>query len=430
MISWETALKMAFAVSCSQPDSFELLRSFEQDQWENFPLQNTLIARRAYTAIDIGWISYADDLTKSPTRAQLFKLWMNVFEVPINESAIQTSFNDIPDSYDMAPMLVAARKLDLIPASKNFRPTAFVPRSEAAQWFVSFFEAEQSGLIDRTKQKDQFDDHKVATGREVTNEEQTRIALLQKEVAEERRQRIAEIVPVTDSLDIEGNSGFIRRKGEDRETFLKRLAIAKKEDPVKNMINYDDLRKKSLKNRGVVEKKVESKIQFANTSDFIRRQGETRSEFLTRLLTAKRELNQKKLALNPTTAKASAPKLIGPTMPSQNLGKLKIQLDTDKMCDVKMNWETTESFQKRCGIIRDKEKETAYRKTFELLKKRPGIQETIEPVEVTIKPALPSKDAPTLKQSRMDVIFRRFDPEEEMEKQTAKIKARRSRTNL
>ncbi len=433
MLSWDTALEMAYAVRCTQADSFELLRSFHQEQWENFPLQNTFSARRAYTALDMGWVSYDIDITKTPTREQLLRLWMNVFEVPIDSFATKTSFNDISDSDEIASTLVAARKLDLIPTSKNFRPNSSIPRSEAAQWFISFFEAEREDRIDRSILEDQFDDHKVATGREVTSDEQVRGAVLQKEVAEVRRQRIAKIVPIKADLDIEGKSGFIRRKGEDREDFLKRLAVAKEEaGPSEKMLDYAALREKSLESRGVVAQKVESKIKVTDTSGFVRRQEESREDFLKRLSLAKKELEQKKIALALTSPvmKAAAPKAAGPSMPTQNLGKLKIDMDVDKMCNVKMNWETTEMFQERCGNIRDKNKETAYRKMFESFRKRPGIQETLEPVEVTVKPASPTKDAPTLKRSKMDVIFRRVDPEEEMERQTIKIKTRRSRLGL
>lgn len=435
MTSWETALEMAFAVRCAEPDTFELLQSFKQNQWETLPLQNTLAVRRAYTALDMGWVSYEADLTKSPTREQLLQLWMKVFEVPVDTEATQTSFKDISKTDTLAPVLVAARKLDLIPSSANFRPDSLIPRSETAQWFVSFFEAEQEDRIDRSDQTDQFDDHKVATGREVTADEQVRISLLQKDVAEERRMRISEIVPVTDDLDIEGKSGFVRRKGEDRETFLKRLEEAKElagVDPAEQMLDYAALREKSLEARGIVEKEVESKIQISDTSGFVRRQDETREEFLQRLDIAKQELATKKMALETedTTMKASAPKVAGPTLPTQNLGKLKIDIDTDRMCNIKMAWETSEAFAERCGDIRDTEKESAYKNMFDSFKKRPGIQETIEPVEVTVTTPSPTKDTPTLTRSKMDVALRRVEPELEKDEQTAKVKTRRSQLDL
>lgn len=433
MVSWETALEMAFSVRCAEPDTFELLQSFKQDQWESLPLQNTIMVRRAYTALDMGWVSYEEDLTKSPTREQLLRLWMKVFEVPVDTEATKTSFKDIPVTEKIAPLLVAARKLDLIPSSAKFRPDSLIPRSEAAQWFMSFLEAEQEERIDRVGETEQFDDYKVATGREVTADEQVRIALLQKDVAEERRLRIAEIVPVTDDLDIEGKSGFVRRNGEDREAFLKRLAEAKEVagvDPSKQMLDYSVLREKSLATRGIVEKEAESKIQTSDTSGFVRRQDETRESFLQRLSIAKRELATKKIALQSegTSMKASAPKVAGPTMPTQNLGKLKIEIDTDRMCNIKMAWETSEEFAERCGDIRDTEKETAYKKMFDSFKKRPGIQETVEPVEVTVTPISPTKDAPALTRSKMDVALRRIDPEIEKEEQTAKLKTRRANT--
>jgi hypothetical protein len=435
MISWETALEMAFAVRCAEPDTFELIQSFQKNQWETLPLQNTVAVRRAYTALDMGWVSYEDDLTKSPTREQLLRLWMNVFEVPVDTEATKTSFKDISETDSLAPVLVAARKLDIIPSSANFRASSLIPRSESAQWFVSFFEAEREDRIDRSEQEDQFDDHKVATGREVTADEQVRAALLQKDVAEERRLRIAEIVPVTDDLDIEGNSGFVRRQGEDRETFLKRLAEAKEEvgvDPAKQMLDYAALREQSLASRGIVEKEVESKIQTTDTSGFVRRQDETREEFLQRLDIAKQELATKKLALETEsdTMKASAPKVAGPMLPTQNLGKLKIDIDTDRMCNIKMAWETSEAFAERCGDIRDTEKEAAYKNMFDSFKKRPGIQETLEAVEVTVKSASPTKDTPTLTRSKMDVALRRVEPELEKDEQTAKVKTRRSQLDL
>lgn len=435
MLSWETALEMAFAVRCMEADAFELLQSFRQDQWETLPLQNTIAVRRAYTALDMGWVSLEQDLTKQPTREQLLRLWVEVFEVPVDPLATKTSFQDIDSDNVLAPMLVVARKLDLIPSSKNFRPGSSIPRSEAAEWFLSFFEAEQNDRIDRTAQEYQFDDHKVATGREVTEDEQVRMALLQKEVAEARRQRIADIVPMADDLDIEGKSGFIRRKGEDRTDFLNRLAAAKEAtgiDPTKILLDYESLREKSLANRGIVEREVVSKIQTFDMSGFIRRQGEGREEFLARLNSAKKELEEKKIALNgaPVSMKASAPKVAGPIFPTQNLGKLKIEIDTDKMCDIKMNWETTETFRDRCGNIREIEKVSFYQKIFDSFRKRPGIQKVTEPVEVTIKSAEPNKDAPTLERSRMDVIFRRANPEVELEEQTAKIKTRRSLLGL
>ncbi len=435
MMSWETALEMAFAVRCMEADAFELLQSFQQDQWRTLPLQNTIAVRRAYTALDMGWVSLDYDLTKQPTREQLLRLWIQVFDVPIDPLATQTSFQDIDPEDPLAQRLVVARKLNLIPSSKNFRPTSLMPRSEAAEWFLSFFEAEQADRIDRTAQEYQFDDHKVATGREVTEDEQVRIALLQKEVAEARRQRIAGIVPITDDLDIEGRSGFIRRKGEDRTKFLKRLAEAKETagiDPTKILLDYEALREKSLANRGVVAREVTSKIQIFDTSGFIRRQGEDREEFLVRLNSAKKALEEKKIALNgdSVSMKASAPKVAGPTSPTQNLGKLKIDIDTDKMCDIKMSWETTKMFQDRCGDSQDAEKISAYKKIFDSFRKRTGIQQTTEPVEVTIKPAGPNKDAPTLERSRMDVIFQRANPEIEEDEQTVKIKTRRSLLGL
>jgi hypothetical protein len=432
MISWETALEMAFAVRCAEPDTFELLQSFQQDQWESLPLQNTIAVRRAYTALDMGWVSYEEDLTQAPTREQLLQLWMKVFEVPIDTEATQTSFKDVSETDALAPFLVVARKLDLIPSSANFRPDSLIPRSEAAQWFVSFFEAEQEDRINREAPKDQFDDHRTATGREVTTDEQVRVSLLQKQVAEERIQRISEIVPVTDDLDIAGKSGFVRRKGEDRETFLKRLAEAKEAagvDPAAQMLDYDALREKSLESRGIVEKEGESKIKIDDNSGFVRRQDETREEFLARLATAKEELAAKKLALQTTeetTLKASAPKVAGPTLPTQNLGKVKIEIDTDRMCNIKMSWETSEAFAARCGDIRDVEKETAYKEMFDSFRKRPGIQETVEPTEVTITTAESESDKPTLENRKMEVIFRRVNPEVEEDKQAAKIKTRRS----
>jgi hypothetical protein len=105
---------------------------------------------------------------------------------------------------------------------------------------------------------------------------------------------------------------------------------------------------------------------------------------------------------------------------------VKIEIDTDRMCNIKMSWETSEAFAARCGDIRDVEKETAYKEMFDSFRKRPGIQETVEPTEVTITTAESESDKPTLENRKMEVIFRRVNPEVEEDKQAAKIKTRRS----
>ncbi len=419
VLTWDSVLEMAFAVQCAEPDDFDLLRSFDLPSLKNYPLQNTLKSRRVYTAFDTGWLTSDVDIMQAPTREQVLRLWMKAFAVPVNKLATNTSFEDIESTDSLAPLLVAARKYDLIPATKRFRSESVMSRAEGAQWFVSFFNAEQEGRIDRSEEMDQFDELRGGTGREVTEEEQVRVALIQKEIAEERNERIAQIVPLPEDLDTTGKAAFIRRQGESEEDFLKRLEAAKQGLPEIVLPDYEELAEQSLIARGVVPREVsESMIQIEDRADFIRRQDEDREEFLQRLAAAKRELEQKKIALQPavelTTMKTSAP--------LQNEVQLQITQETDMSCRVKEEGETDAMFEARCLGVENKVEKTIYDKILEFFRKTPSQQEMEECEEVTISAPPEEPEMPQLDKTRLDVIFRIVTPEEEARNSTTKTK--------
>lgn len=437
-LTWDELLEMTFSVECREPDTYALLRTFDLEQFEGFPLRNSIESRRIYTALDEGWISLDTDLSQSPTREEILRLWMNSFVVPIDDESTLTSFTDVDE--ELAPVVVAARKFDLIPDATTFRGDSPLLRQEAAQWFVSFYDAEQDDLIDRSGPLNQFDDMKRFVSYEATKEAQARGALLQKEIAQERIARIMENAPTLSDEELAGNSGFVIRKGESRDEFRERLAIAKEkveEDRQKLLaeMDYDKLREESLDRR--IEERVvaESKIQITDKSGFIRRANETREDFLVRLDAAKQALEEKKVAVEATSVevmRTSAPKVVaGPTRATQDAGRIKIDLEEDKTCRVKMNWETSAEFRERCYEQTAEEieaKKKAYKKSFDLFSKREGYyeeqQQTVEPAEVTITAPSQTDSESIFERRRLDVALRR-SPMETTETASSRIKTRR-----
>ena len=437
-LSWNELLDMTFAVDCRQPDTFDVLRSFKHDAWDNFPLRNTIEARRAYTALDEGWVTTDTDLSEVPTREEVLRLWMNIYAVPVDQAATTTSFTDV--SGTIVPTLVAARKFSLIPASSTFRANRPLVRKEAAEWYTMFYDAEQAELINRDAPLNQFDDKKRSISYVASKEAQAEGALLQREIAEKRIDRIMEGAVQLSDEELAGNSGFVIRRGESRDDFRERFAIAKESVEAEKQkllakMDYEKMRKESLASR--IEEKVvkESMIKVVDRSGFIRRAGESRDDFRERLDIAKAALAEKKLALSvtPVAMRASAPKIVGgPTRATQALGRIKVDLEEDKMCRVKMSWETKTQYRKRCNKQTESElqaKKDAYKKSFDRLTKREGFyeakQQTVEPEEVTVTAPTKSSSESILKKRRMDVALRRSPEVETETASSGRVKLRR-----